>query len=185
MDQLQELQQQYKEYRQSLYKDCPQVEVFEKKKRGWFMFLMAFSLALQCTKVLVLWQMARPPIVILLLGGILGLGMNLIFLAASMGTKWRMAFILYLWFFYNAYQIATAFLKQGVNSWEAFVEAYVDGFFQYPLAVSSDVLSWIFILLLLPTAMWLTLVPANRKMAEQSDQIYNQMKQYMASHPIK
>ena len=102
-----------------------------------------------------------------------------------MGTKWRMAFILYLWFFYNAYQIATAFLKQGVNSWEAFVEAYVDGFFQYPLAVSSDVLSWIFILLLLPTAMWLTLVPANRKMAEQSDQIYNQMKQYMDSHPIK
>lgn len=185
MNQVQEIQQQYKEYRKSLYKDYPDVERFEQKKRKWLLFLLLYSLMLSVTKALVLWQMSKPPIVVLVLGSVIGVGMNLIFLAASMGTKWKIAFILYFWFFYNAFNIVITFVRQGVNSLETFVWMYIDGFFQYPLAVSNDVLSWIFILLLLPTAMWLTLIPANRRMAEQSDTLNEQMKQFAASHPIK
>lgn len=94
-----------------------------------------------------------------------------------------MAFVLYFWFFVNAVSLISTLVKQGITSWEAFHWAYVDGFSQYPLAISCDVLSWGFILLLLPTAMWLTLVPANRRMAEESERLNEQLKQFMMSHP--
>lgn len=182
MNENKSMQDLYKEYRQSLYRDYPEVDRFEKRKRRWFWFLFLYCLLLGILRAVFLRQMGAS-LVALVVGTVMGTGMHLIFLAGAMGWRWKVACILYLWFLVNMVNLISTMARQGITSWEAFRWAYVDGFSQYPLAISCDVLSWGFILLLLPTAMWLTLVPANRRMAEESERLNEQLKQFMLSHP--
>ena len=61
------------------------------------------------------------------------------------------------------------FQTSGIDSFEKFSWVYIDGFREYPFAVSLDFLSWIYTLLILLTAICLTLIPRNRELAEQSE----------------
>ena len=170
-----------KEYRKSLYRDYPEVDRFEKRKRKWFWFLFFYCLLLWGLRAGILWQRRISPVA-LALGLVMGIGMHLIILAGAMGPKWKVAFVLYLWFFLNAVNIISSLVRQGLTSWEAFHWAYIEGFVQYPLEISYDLLSWVYLLLLLPTAMWLSLVPAGRWMAEESEKLYEKMKRFSMSH---
>lgn len=49
---------------------------------------------------------------------------------------------------------------------------------EYPLAVNLDFLSWLYTLLILATAVWLTLVPKNRELAGQSEILQLQLKKF-------
>lgn len=180
----QEMQKQL-EYRKNLYKDYPEVEKFEKKRSHWLLFLFLYVLTLKIIQAVLLRQMNGTSLGILIPSVFLGVGMQMIFLAAGMHYNWKLAFVLYGWSLYNIARNIFTMIKGGVTSWETFRWAYVEGFSQYPLPIISDFLSWLLLLLVLGTAMWLTLVPANRRKAEQSAKLLAQMKEYTSSHPVQ
>lgn len=173
-----EYQKQYQEFRKSLYKEYPDVERFEKKKMRMGMFLLCYCLVLYIVKAFVL----NFSIYLIFKGLITGFGVSMIFILAAMGSKWRIACGLYFLTFWQLITYAQIFYTAKLTSWERFRFAYIDGFSQYPLQISLDYLTWLMTLLILGFAMWLTLVPANRRMADQSDVISQQLKAYMAAH---
>ena len=90
-----------------------------------------------------------------------------------------MAFLLYILVLKDILSAANVLFTQlGIDSFEKFVRAYIDGFRQYPLAITLDFLSWIYMLLVLAAAIWLTLIPKNRELAKQSETLQMQLKNF-------
>lgn len=176
-----EYQRQIQEYRRTLYAGYPEVERFEKIKRWIALFFLAYCLILFFAKI----NVAHLPGALAFRQFVTGTGVNLIFIFAALGPNWRVACGLYFLVFWNLVIYIQNFRYAGITSWEAFRWAYLEGFSEYPLHICLDYLTWLLTLLLLILAIWLTLVPANRRMAVKSGELNEQMKAYMASHPFQ
>ncbi len=185
MNQAKERRDQYLAYRKSIYQDFPQVEKFENRKRKWLGFLIVYSLSVFIAKAVMLRILTHASVFALILGVFMGFGMNLIFLAAAMGPKWKIALALYFWFLYQSVNFVSGLARNGINSWGGFLQVCAAGFQVQPLVMVFDILGWVLALLELLTAMWLTLIPRNRELADQSDKLNEQFKEFMSSHPME
>lgn len=58
-------------------------------------------------------------------------------------------------------------------------------FGQEPLAAAITVCSLLYGLLILAAAMWLTLPPKNKKLAEELEQLNLKLQQFIKEHPVK
>lgn len=189
MNNAKELRAFYREYRDSVYADYPQVKKFEDRKYKLLKFLLLFSLIIHLAKIYVYYTYTGTntgfSLILLLVGTLIGMGPTIIFLLAAMTPKWKIAFVLYfppLQFFL---QVVKFLSRTGMQEIGRFIHAYTSGFFQHPLVISLDILSWLLILMILGTAIWLTLIPESRKLADQSEELNEKVKQYVLSHPVR
>lgn len=172
------VKKQYEAYRQKIYEKYPKVANFEKEKRGWIGFLILMGLVLNVAKYYVAGGMAEASSVYWIMRGVWSFAPGMLFLLAAMGYRWRLAGGLYFLGFSYVMTTIDSLLNGGIDSWETFSRVYIEGFKQYPLEACLDVFSWIYTLLILLTAIWYTLVRHNRELAEQSEQLNVQLKNF-------
>ena len=173
--------EQYKAYRKELYKDYPTVDKFEIHKRIW-----AFSLTLIYFITAVLRNFAlrestgtaaAPAAMVIsiffqLCGSMIILGV----LFTAMGPRWKYAFLLYVIGIVQLVSYISTFVNGGLNSWDLFLQVYIQGFQYYPVTVIADLFSILYTVLILLTAVWLTAFKHNRELAEQSNALNMQIK---------
>lgn len=170
------VKEQYEEYRAKVYEGHSEVEKFERRKTRWIWFLVVYGIIIKGIAVFV----GNGGITFgnLIVFVFASMGMSTIFLLAAMGPKWRLAIGLYLLVFWNLATFNRELAQVGITTCEKFVKALEQGFRRYPLAICADILSWIYILLVLLTAIWLTLVAHNRELAEQSEELHTQLQKF-------
>lgn len=172
------IKEQFKAYKEKIYMDYPEVLKFETRKERWLLFLFLAGLLLYLAKASLLRQTNVTSIPVLAVSIIMSFGIVAIFLLAAMSPKWRISGGLYFLALKDIVTYINTFHTAGIDSFEKFSWVYIDGFREYPFAVSLDFLSWIYTLLILLTAICLTLIPRNRELAEQSEPLHAQCKNF-------
>lgn len=167
---------QYEAYKAKVYEGYSEVEKFEQRKTRWIWFLIVYGIVIKGIAVF----MGNGGITVsnLIVFIFASIGMNTIFLLAAMGPKWRLAIGLYLLVFWNLVTFITGMAQVGITTFAIFIRALAEGFKRYPLMICADILSWIYVLLILLTAIWLTLVRHNRELAEQSEELHVQLQKF-------
>lgn len=170
-------------YRDSVYADYSEVDKFERQKKRLIGFLILFTVLLNLGKLFMFIRISdSSSFIFLLIGVVVGMGPYLIFLLAAMSPKWKIACVLYLIVAQQLFQFFRMLPYRGLNGLRTMMLTYIHGFWQSPLFVLLDIFSWILLLLILFTAIWLTLIPKNRRLAEQSEQLNAQVQKYIFAH---
>lgn len=181
MNNAKEIQEQYRQYRNTLYNEYPQAARFERSKRKFAQILMLLCLAahLSCLYQTVMASGAVTGYD--LLKTLTAMGTDMIFLLAAMGPRRRLAPMLYILALYRLFYPGSAnhFLPEMITALSG------TGFGQAPLAAAAAACSLLYGLLILAAALWLTLVPKNKKPAEELEQLHLKLQQFMAEHPVK
>lgn len=182
MNNAKEIKASYREYRDMVYADFPQVKQFEDKKKRRLTFLTLYLIFISLAKAGTYYSMTGGnSLIFILVGVLIGMAPNMIFLLAAMTPKWKISFVLYFPAVQLLLQIFRALSRGGSREITMFINAYVHGFTEYPFIVGLDILSWLLILLITVTAVWLTAVPKSRELAEQSVELSEKVKKHMIS----
>lgn len=186
MNQAQARRKELEDFRRELYQDHPEAEAFQRAKGRWLKFMLLYCLALQVLKAVAVGQQSGP-LWALILGAVIGLGMHAIFLAAGMGPKWKLAWVLYLWGGYHLF----LFCRQAVWSQaagglsaETVVRAWGVMFRMAPLAALADLFHLVFLVLILLTALWLTALPKSRTLAAEAEPLEEQWQKRVNTQPV-
>ncbi|MDE6846474.1 MAG: hypothetical protein K2J99_12025 [Lachnospiraceae bacterium] len=158
--------------REELYKDYPQAARFMRVRRCWKTVLVLLYLLISVLRLYILGNGAGNTgmnIAAIILGGVVGCFIGVGLLLMAMGYKWKWACILYLMGFYQINSYVQDLRDVGINSWGEFMQSCTENFQYYPLEIGTDILSMIYALLIVLTAICLTLIPHNRRLAEQID----------------
>lgn len=169
---------QYKEYRSKIFEGYPQVNRFEKNKKRWVGFLILMRLFLLVVVICVQWSMIMSAGVLSIVGIVWGVLPSLLILFLAMAPKWQMSCFLYLLFVQQIMSFVGMLSEIGIQSAGDFLWGVTEGFKQNPLLISLDVVSWVYMLLVLLTAVWLTLIPRSRRLASQVEELNAQMKDF-------
>lgn len=181
-EQQKQMRAQYKEYEETVYAGHLQVKKFVKLKKRWIGFLILFGLALSIfNNVLTTLMAGRAGMAILytIAAAVAGFGVTLIFLLASMSPNWRFAFFLFLagaGRFMSLYENVSRYY--GIHSPGEIIEVYVSAFARLPFLTILEILSWVYGLLLILTAIALAVPERSRALAEQSEVLQGKMKTY-------
>lgn len=170
------VKEQYEEYRAKVYEGHSEVEIFERRKTRWIWFLVVYGIALKGIAVFVgNGGITFGNLIMFVLASV---GINTIFLLAAMGPKWRLAIGLYLLVFWNLVTFYNEMAQVGITTFAIFMRALEEGVKRYPMLICADIFSWIYVLLILLTAIWLTLIRHNRELAEQSEELHVQLQKF-------
>lgn len=181
MNNAKEIQEQYRKYRDALYNECPQAARFERSKKRFAQILMLLCLAVHLFDLYRTGTAAGTVTGYEILRTISAMGAELIFLLAAMGPRRQLTPMLYLLGLYRLVFLGGAdfFLT------EALTTLSQTGFGQEPLAAAITLCAILYGLLILATTLWLTLVPKNKVLAEQLEQLHLKLQKFAADHPIK
>ena len=181
MNNAKELQAQYRQYRDSLYQEYPQAARFERSKRKLTQILLLLCLAVHLSGFCQTAAAAGAVTGYDALKSFTAMGTDMILLLAATGPRRRLAPALYLLSLYRLVYPGSAnrFLPEMIAALSG------TDWGQKPLTIAVTVCSLLYGLLVLAAAIWLTLVPKNRKPAEQVEQIFLKLQQFTADHPVK
>ncbi len=174
--------------RAELYRDHPEAERFMQRRSRQLKFLLLYCFAVTLGRAVLLGTSGEAGPVLLIAAVVMGFGMNAIFLAAGMGFKWKLAFLLYGWALYSLWRLFSPVIQPGMGILRGLVWAYivlVTSFAAAPAAAVLDLLTVVFYFLVLAAAMWLTLPPKNRRLAEEAEALEEQWKAYIAAQPVE
>ena len=160
-----ELKEEVQAYKQSLYKNYPQVSKFESRKQTCIKILLLLLFIYLILRIYTLQTVMDSNIFYSAISTFIKV--DWIFLLAAMHPRWQLSLFLYIMALYNG--------------WEFFSI----GFQQSPSAAASDILMLIYIIATFITAAWLTLPSQNRKYAEQSEALNLKIKEFTASNAQK
>lgn len=181
MNNAKEIQEQYRQYRNDLYRQYPQAAAFENTKRKFAQVLMLLCAVIHLAG---LYRTGTAPGASMgyeTLKALAAMGTEFIFLLAAMGPRRRLAPMLYLLSLYRlAFLGGTDLLLP-----DAIAFLSKAGFQQEPLSAAIILCAVLYGLLILAVALWLTLLPKNKELGEQSEQIYLKLQQFAAEHPVK
>lgn len=173
------VKEQFDAHKKTVYANYPETEQFEAIKKKVVIFLIISSFLIIFAKTCFTGINTGASLIALVRPFITAFGINMIFLLCAMGPKWKMAFWLYFIvlkdIIANAYVLSN---QLGIRSLDQFLRTYMNGFKEYPVAVSLDLLSWFYTLLVLAAAIWLTLIPKSRELAKQSEILQEQLKNF-------
>ncbi len=187
-EEVKELQRTYQARRSELYREHPEAERFMKRKSQRLKFLLLYCLGITLGRAVLLGIEGETGPVLLVAAVVMGFGMNAIFLAAGMGFKWTLAFLLYGWALYSLWRLLSPLIQPGADFLVGLVWAFIvvaTSFSAAPAAAVLDLLTVVFFVLVLATAAWLTLPPKNRRLAEECEALEEQWKAYIASNPVE
>ena len=171
-----ELKEEVQAYKQSLYKDYPQVARFENQKRTYIKILLLLLFIYFILRIYTLQTVMDSNIFLLTISTLIKV--DWIFLLAAMNPRWQLSLLLYLMALNNFF---LSLSNAGISSFGDFIQIYTLGFRQSPFAAASDILMFIYIIATFVIAAWLTLPPQNRKYAEQSEALNLKIKDFTAS----
>lgn len=182
MSNAKEIKASYQAYRDSVYAAFPQVKQFEEKKKRWLTFLIFYLIFICLAKAGMYFSLTGGnSLIFILVGVLIGIAPNVIFLLAAMTPKWKVSIVLYLPAAQFLIKISQALSRGGANEITMFFNAYIHGITEYPLIVGLDVLSWLLVLLITVTAVWLTAIPRNRELADLSEELSEKVKKHITS----
>ncbi len=174
--------------RSELYRNHPEAERFMKRKSQRLKFLLLYCLGITLGRAVLLGIEGETGPVLLAAAVVVGFGMNAIFLAAGMGFKWKLAFLLYGWGLYSLWRLLSPLIQPGADFLVGLVWAFIvvaTSFSAAPAAAVLDLLTVVFFVLVLATAAWLTLPAKNRRLAEEAEALEEQWKAYIATQPVE
>lgn len=168
---------QYQTYRKEVYKNYPRLEMFEQNKKIWAFFLTLVYFITYVLNILAVIETdgvsATPPgilsVVVCFLVLIGGSTIVLSVFLVAMGPNWKLAFLLYVIGIGQIIMRIYTFIDIGIDSWDKFWLGYSEGFRIHPAVFGADILAMVFNVFILLTAVWLTALKRNRKIAELSD----------------
>lgn len=166
--------QRYEMYREEIYQDHPQVRKFETSKKRWIGFLFLYGFVLTVVKIYVLREISGVPISVLV-ALVTSLTPILIFLLCALGP-WKFALPLYILSALYFIPWIYPFVYGTITSLSAFVLATISGFSEYPIQTCVDVCSLLYGILILITAIRLTVLRKNRDLSDQSVKLNSQLK---------
>ena len=178
-EQYNELKEEVQVYKQSLYKDYPQVAKFENQKRACIKILLLLLFIYFILRIYTLQTVMDSNIFLLAISTFIKV--DWIFLLAAMNPRWQLSLLLYVMALNNGWEFFSSLSNVGISSFGDFIQIYILGFQQSPLAAASDIMMIIYIIATFIVAAWLTLSLQNRKYAEQSETLNLKIKDYAAS----
>lgn len=173
----------YEESRDKIYENHPQVRKFETSKKRWILFLLLYGLLLTLAKLYVLSEVLGISI-LLFISSITSFAPILIFLLCALG-QWKQALPLYLLSTLSLVQLVYLFFNGEFSSLNHFVQTFIGGFLEYPIQTSLDFLSLAYSVLILITAIHLTLFRKNRELSVQSALLLSQVKEAVAARIVR
>ncbi len=183
-EQYNELKEEVLIYKQSLYKDYPQVAKFENQKRIYIKILLLLLFIYFILRIYTLQTVMDSNIFLLAISTFIKV--DWIFLLAAMNPRWQLSLLLYVMALNNGWEFFSSLSNVGISSFGDFIQIYILGFRQSPLAAASDIMMIIYIIATFVIAAWLTLPTQNRKYAEQSETLNLKIKEFTASlTPVK
>ena len=178
-EQYNELKEEVLTYKQSLYKDYPQVAKFENQKRTCFKILLLLLFIYFLLRIYTLQTVMDSNIFLLAISTFIKV--DWIFLLAAMNPRWQLSLLLYIMALNNGWEFFSSLSNVGISSFGDFIQIYTLGFQRSPFAAASDILMLIYIIATIVVAAWLTLPSQNRKYAEQSEALNLKIKEFTAS----
>ena len=178
-EQYNELKEEVQAYKQSLYKDYPQVAKFENRKQTCIKILLLLLFIYFILRIYTLQTIMDSNIFLLAISTLIKV--DWIFLLAAMNPRWQLSLLLYLMALNNGWEFFSSLSNADISSFENLIQIYTLGFQQSPFAVASDILRLIYIIATFVIAAWLTLPPQNRKYAEQSEALNLKIKDFTTS----
>lgn len=180
---------QYLAYKKEVYKNYPQIEMFEQNKKIWAYFLTLVYFITYVLNIFAAIEVNRESATMLgiavsflvLIGGST-IVLN-VFLVA-MGPKWKLSILLYVIGIGQIIIRIYTFIDSGIDSWGKFWLAYKEGFQMFPAVFGADILTMVFNVFILLTAVWLTAFKRNRKLAELTDALNRKTKRDFMSERI-
>ena len=165
---------QYQTYRKEVYKNYPRLEMFEQNKKIWAFFLTLVYFFTYVLNILATIEVNRESattlgIVVSFLVLIGGSTIVLSVFLVAMGPKWKLAFLLYVIGIGQIIIRIYTFIGSWIDSWDKLWLGYSEGFRIHPAVFGADILAMVFNVFILLTAVWLTALKRNRKIAELSD----------------
>lgn len=156
--------EEYKVKRKQVFSQYPELNRFVTIKRNLFIALAIYLVVIRVMSLVISSGQNQKPwyFVMFVVGCLFQIGV----LGAVMGSSWRLALVIYLWVFYNIAIVVNGLYQSGVSIFD-YLSSYVELFQYMPMEVVAACLSLVYMLLILLLAMWLTLVPKNRRLAEQ------------------
>lgn len=181
---------QYQTYRKEVYKNYPRLEMFEQNKKIWAFFLTLVYFITYGLTILATIEVNRESatmlgIVVSFLVLIGGSTIVLSVFLVAMGSKWKLAFLLYVIGIGQIIIRIYTFIGSGIDSWDKFWLGYSEGFRIHPAVFGADILAMVFNVFILLTAVWLTAFKRNRKLAELSDALDRKTKYDFMSERIE
>lgn len=164
---------QYRAYKEEIYKNYPEVERFEKKKKIWagcLTFLYFLAIVLPFFAVLVTPFSIGVGIMLCIVGCVIVFGVYM----TAMGPNRKYAYILYV---IALGQIISFWRMMGGSLFMilAFLKHSLEDFWNTPLQTGALCLPLINGVITLLTAVWLTAFKRNRELAQQSDALNTQI----------
>ena len=172
------VREQYLAYKAEVYKDYPDVARFEKNRHRWAVFIVLVYLIISIVRS---WTTITTDVnlnanvgvtVVVALASCL-VGALLIF---ALIENRKLTVLLYVIVLMQIVSYLRSFSEFGIGSWEELVQAHVSAFRYSPLPVISNILSAIYSLLLLITALWFTVIRHNKELAEQVETLNDKIK---------
>jgi len=176
-----EQRRKFQERRAELYRDHPEAERFMKKKSRLLKFFLLYCLGITLGKAVLLGVVNGVSLGTLVIALVVTFGMSAIFLAAGLGFKWKLAFLLYVWALHSLFRLFGS-AREVIGSLPDMVKAH-GALYAVPAAV--DLLNVVFFILVLAAAAWLTLPPENRRLAEEAEALEEQWKAYIAAQTVE
>ena len=181
---------QYQTYRKEVYKNYPRLEMFEQNKKIWAFFLTLVYFFTYVLNILATIEVNRESatmlgIVVSFLVLIGGSTIVLSVFLVAMGPKWKLAFLLYVIGIGQIIFRIYTFIGSGIDSWDKLWLGYSEGFRIHPVIFGADILAMVFNVFILLTAVWLTALKRNRKLAELSDALDRKTKYDFMSERIE
>lgn len=178
MENSKELQKQYQEYREKVYGEYPEVGRFWKNKKRVIGFLLIYCLVHNFAMSFTVTA-GRGSAAAIILGTIVRIAPDLIFLLAAMGRGWKIALCLYLLGLYRLIDCLQAIREVG-EMYSGGVLWIFRSIFENSVWMGIITLcQFLYPVLILSAAVWLTLIPRNRELGEGLERANEKLKDYL------
>lgn len=172
------VREQYLAYKAEVYQDYPDASRFEKNRHRWAIFVVLvylfISLVRSITTVTTDVNLNANPgvtVVVALASCLVGA----FFIFAFIENR-KLTVLLYVIVLLQIVSYLQSFSEFGISSWGELVQAHISAFRYSPLPVAANILSVIYSVLLLLTALWFTVIRRNRELAEQVEMLNDKIK---------
>lgn len=156
-----------KKRKDAICREYPEIQKLDQAKRKWTRILVCYTLVLRIINVTMIIQTKRLNPFVWIGVGLGGFLIYYFFLSFCMGGGAQNTFCLYLIVVNISYTIYKNL--KGITSFEMLVRAHIRLYQTDPLALMPYILLYIGFALHLGVAVWLTMVPKNRRLALQFD----------------
>lgn len=172
------VREQYLAYKSEVYKGYPDAARFEKNRHRWAVIIVLVYLIISVVRS---WTTITTDVN---LNANLGVTVAVALASCLVGAllifalieNRKLTVLLYVIVLMQIVSYLRSFSEFGIGSWEELVQAHVSAFSYSPLPVISNILSAVYSLLLLITAVWFTAVRRNRELAEQVEMLNDKIK---------